>query len=119
MKPSEVAFKLRQIAAAIDNSRNPRRDLVARDLKRIIAAVGPFDNFSGQIRHDGNGGIFVEGTIDTNGDTVKVEAAPSDRGMELFLDDQSVDESLVEKFTEYLDSIIPAEAWKGPWTGSF
>jgi hypothetical protein len=45
MKPSQVASKLRQIAAAIDNSRNPRADLVARDLKRIVAAVEPGYDF--------------------------------------------------------------------------
>lgn len=39
MKPSQVSTKLRQIAAAIDNSKNPRRDLVAADLKRVIIAV--------------------------------------------------------------------------------
>jgi len=39
MKPSEVASKLRQIAAAIEKSENPRKDLVAADLKRVIAAV--------------------------------------------------------------------------------
>jgi len=39
MKPSQVASKLRKIATTIDNSKNPRRDLVAADLKRIIAAT--------------------------------------------------------------------------------
>lgn len=41
MKPSQVSARLRQIAAAIDNSKNPRRDLVAADLRRIVVAVGP------------------------------------------------------------------------------
>ncbi len=39
MKPSKIASKLRQIAANIDKSKNPRRDLVAADLKRVIARV--------------------------------------------------------------------------------
>jgi hypothetical protein len=39
MKPSQVAHKLRQIATAIDNSRSPRRDLVAADLKQIIGSM--------------------------------------------------------------------------------
>jgi hypothetical protein len=45
MRPFEVSAKLRQIAATIDNSRNPRRDLVAADLKKIIGnlRVGKFD----------------------------------------------------------------------------
>jgi len=39
MKPSQLAIQLRRIASAIDSSRNPSRSLVARDLKRILAAV--------------------------------------------------------------------------------
>jgi hypothetical protein len=39
MKPSQMAQKLRQIASAIDNSKNPRRDLVAADLRRIVAVI--------------------------------------------------------------------------------
>jgi len=39
MKPSQVAAKLRQIASAIDNSNNPRKDLVAADLKRVISRI--------------------------------------------------------------------------------
>jgi len=41
MKPSQVASKLRRIAAAIDNSKNPRPDLVAADLRRIVANMPP------------------------------------------------------------------------------
>jgi hypothetical protein len=45
MKPFQVASKLRQIAAAIDNSRNPRRELVTADLRKIIGSlrIGKFD----------------------------------------------------------------------------
>lgn len=39
MKPSQVSTKLRQIAAAIDNSKNPRRDLVALDLKKLVKDI--------------------------------------------------------------------------------
>lgn len=39
MKPSRVVFILRQIAAAIDKSRKPRRDLVLQDLRRIAAIM--------------------------------------------------------------------------------
>ena len=39
MKPSQLAGQLRRIASAIDSSRNPDRSLVARDLKKVIAAV--------------------------------------------------------------------------------
>lgn len=37
MKPSEVSTKLRQIATAIDRSKNPDRDLVTQDLRRIVS----------------------------------------------------------------------------------
>jgi hypothetical protein len=41
MKPSQLASQLRRIASKIDASSNPDRALVARDLKKILAAVGP------------------------------------------------------------------------------
>ena len=40
MKPSQVANSLRHIASKIDNSTNPKRELVARDLKRLVTAMG-------------------------------------------------------------------------------
>jgi hypothetical protein len=39
MKPSEVSNTLRRIATAIDNSVNPKREIVAKDLRRVIAVV--------------------------------------------------------------------------------
>lgn len=39
MKPSQVASTLRRIAMNIETSKNPRRDLVASDLKRILAII--------------------------------------------------------------------------------
>ena len=39
MDPSEVSSVLNQIAAAIDNSENPRVDLVVGDLKRVISEL--------------------------------------------------------------------------------
>jgi hypothetical protein len=39
MKPSEVSSTLRRIAAKIDNSVNPKREFVAKDLRRIIMAI--------------------------------------------------------------------------------
>lgn len=41
MRPSQFASKLRQIADAINNSQNPRRDLVVQDLRRLIAVRIP------------------------------------------------------------------------------
>ena len=43
MKPSQLAAKLRQIATTIDNSKQPDRTLVARDLKKVLAAVNAPD----------------------------------------------------------------------------
>ena len=39
MKPSEVSNTLRHIASTIDNSQKPSKELVAKDLKKIIAVV--------------------------------------------------------------------------------
>jgi hypothetical protein len=39
MKPTQVAATLRHIAAKIDASKNPSRELVARDLKHVLAQV--------------------------------------------------------------------------------
>jgi hypothetical protein len=38
-KPSQISQALRRIAAKIDNSKQPSKQLVARDLKQIIAAM--------------------------------------------------------------------------------
>jgi hypothetical protein len=39
MKPSHVSNELRRIASKIEKSENPRRDLVLRDIRNILAAV--------------------------------------------------------------------------------
>ena len=39
MKPAQVSEILRKIATAIDNSANPRRDLVVGDLQRVVVAI--------------------------------------------------------------------------------
>lgn len=39
MKPSQLSNNLRRIAARIDNSKNPSRILVARELRRVLAAM--------------------------------------------------------------------------------
>lgn len=39
MKPSQLSHHLRRIASAIDNSENPSRTLVARDLKDLIYKI--------------------------------------------------------------------------------
>ena len=45
MKPSQLSATLRHIAAKIDNSKRPDRTLVARELKRVVAAVsGEYGN---------------------------------------------------------------------------
>jgi hypothetical protein len=39
MNPDQLSSLLRQIAAKIDNSRQPSRELVAADLRRVIAGL--------------------------------------------------------------------------------
>ena len=39
MKPSQLASQPRRIASAIDNSKQPDRAFVARDLKRVLAGM--------------------------------------------------------------------------------
>lgn len=39
MKPSELSYKLRRIAAAIDNSENPSRKMVATDIQKLIHKI--------------------------------------------------------------------------------
>lgn len=39
MKPSQLSYHLRRIASAIDNSKNPSRSLVARDLNDLIYRI--------------------------------------------------------------------------------
>jgi hypothetical protein len=46
MKPSEVSNTLRRIATKIDNSVNPKKNLVAKDLRRIIMAIGKTPKFA-------------------------------------------------------------------------
>lgn len=73
MKPSQLARSLRHIAAKIENSKKPRRDLVAKDLKRVIAAVEP----QGGMQLIGN----INGATGTfNGIQYKIQSV--DGGME-------------------------------------
>jgi hypothetical protein len=39
MKPSQLVATLRRIASNIERSKNPDRTLVARDLKKVVAAL--------------------------------------------------------------------------------
>lgn len=39
MKPSEIAASIRHIASAIDNSKQPDRNLVVKELKKVIVAI--------------------------------------------------------------------------------
>ena len=43
MNPSELAKNLRRIASAIENSKNPSKELVLKDLRRIVATMGVHD----------------------------------------------------------------------------
>lgn len=52
MKPSEMSAILRRIASAIDKSENPKRELVVRDIRMVLAAItNHFDDKAlGEIR---------------------------------------------------------------------
>lgn len=39
MKPNEISQQIRRMANAVQSSSNPSRELVARDLRRLIAQV--------------------------------------------------------------------------------
>lgn len=41
MSPNELARQLTRIASAIENSKNPSRELVTRDLRRVLANLDP------------------------------------------------------------------------------
>ena len=85
MEPSELSKTLRRIASAINKSRNPDRALVARDLKKIIAAIAPvtvkeFVYETGDKRRYGSFHVFADtslgelvghGLIDSGGGTEK------------------------------------------------
>jgi hypothetical protein len=43
MKPSQISNQLRQIATAIDNSKNPSRKAVSQDLRRVLVAMDDFN----------------------------------------------------------------------------
>ena len=39
MNPSDLAQNLRRIASAIENSKNPSRELVLKDIKNVVASI--------------------------------------------------------------------------------
>jgi uncharacterized protein YjgD (DUF1641 family) len=39
MKPFQIAQSLRHIASGIDNSKNPKKDLVAKAIKQVISSI--------------------------------------------------------------------------------
>ncbi len=41
MTPSQAADRLRRIAVAIEASKNPDKELVVKDLKKVLAAISP------------------------------------------------------------------------------
>jgi hypothetical protein len=43
MNPYEIATSLRHIAARIQNSKNPDRDLVIKDIRKVLVAMGAFE----------------------------------------------------------------------------
>jgi len=88
MDPAQVSKTLRKIAAAIDSSKNPNRQLVVRDLQRVIVAMGlsddqlreAFDSFkidesSWFVKDDPEVGAIAEGegSLSLDGNEVPVK----------------------------------------------
>lgn len=53
MTPNELARQLTRIASAIEQSKNPSRELVARDLKKILANLDPMMAEESHLFHEG------------------------------------------------------------------
>jgi hypothetical protein len=85
MKPSQVSTVLLKIASAIDNSKNPKRELVSQDLKKLLVKIssGPYDKALEAI-HDG-----VDKLVAENDNFIKKANDPHyvfmDRDKELFI----------------------------------
>jgi len=105
MKPSQLANKLRHIASKIDSSKNPDRTLVARDLKKVLAAVSPGANTLRAIieneeivgiEADFNGKKYVlDYPCDDDGDDTELEDATAFKMVETTYkgqDDQEVND---------------------------
>ena len=58
MKPAELASALRRIASGIENSKQPSRNLVARDLKSLIQKIAT-DGLKVEAFHDSHDGALV------------------------------------------------------------
>ena len=92
MKPSQLASQLRRIAAAIDNSKNPDRTLVAKDLKKVLAAVS---SGTGALRAIIENEEIVGIEADFNGKKYVLDYPCDDDG-----DDRELDDATAFKMVE-------------------
>ena len=117
MRPNQVASMLRRIASKIEASKNPSKNAVASDLKKIIATIS--DEYSPRqgdkvtVRELGNNKFRVEGVLgDLSGPAVLSGVAitrPDSVDIEFIQDDGSqLDENtydtLVDIFNDWRES---------------
>ena len=77
MKPFQVAATLRGIASKIEASKNPDRNLVARDLKKVVAAVSvlPFPTVTlVSEKETGTGKTYQTWKIDVTGKSITIKS---------------------------------------------
>lgn len=62
MKPAELATEIRRIASGIENSKNPSRELVAKDIKKLIShlAADPVQDMPVSIKGSKSEGFKVQ-----------------------------------------------------------
>ena len=116
MKPSQLASQLRRIASKIEASKKPDRDLVARDLKRTLAALAAgAGTFSPRPGDDvavtpagGENEFRVEGILD--GVTLAgVAVTHRDSGLEFRSDDGSeLSESVYDTLCDIMGDADPS-----------
>ncbi len=74
MRPSQLSAALRQIASRIDASRNPSRELVAKDLRRVVAVMG----LGIMLDEESGGYLFDMEEVYTDRDRVQYEVSGTD-----------------------------------------
>ena len=92
MKPSQLASQLRRIASKIDASKNPDRTLVAKDLKKVLAAVS---SGTGALRAIIENEEIVGIEADFNGKKYVLDYPCDDDG-----DDRELDDATAFKMVE-------------------
>lgn len=113
MKPSQVSANLRRIATLIDSSKNPKKHLVARDLKKIISMLVDTEAPDGQkkfrVYYPFKGQIRYEVFVDINLNNPEAEAADAIRQGKIL---QQADNG---SFKTDQDGLLVVETDDGDW----